>query len=465
MISSISRNFRSSKHVPFLLKSSSSKSTLISRSKSFLSQEFNCQNAWNERLKSPIFSRIEMSKYFFEIERKFLLEGRGSAVDVEIFSNATLISSSGSPLSDEIRSERLEQLEELLRRFRQTEQTCLMLPSTHHAVARAFVDGGYTDTLMRILNNRVEFGVFPDAYTYTYLLDHFLSNENYRDGSKVAIAMMLQEEFKIPIASQMGLYSTYAYVQNLKDHTEPWDPQPPPPIEEPEEEVKIRVPFLESSYKDDHFDLTLREHLLGKTLAKFSSNGLLGDTADVPLVKKSLAILGWTLFEKWDTVVDLCNDGKATLDEDCIRQAQSLAEENSSDASSAAAKSLGQLSLIDFDVKTFLETEVNKSVQEHETKFIQMHTDNLRAWDVEREAELENQYKLFLKESKLKELADTARQLAEKEEELFFFDNYDKMEKQKLEKFGEWRRTWPRRTWARQINMGKVENHNKFKAN
>lgn len=56
-----------------------------------------------------------------------------------------------------------------------------------------------------------------------------------------------------------------------------------------------------------------------------------------------------------------------------------------------------------------------------------MHTDNLRAWDVEREAELENQYKLFLKESKLKELADTARQLAEKEEELFFFDNYDKV--------------------------------------
>ncbi len=59
--------------------------------------------------------------------------------------------------------------------------------------------------------------------------------------------------------------------------------------------------------------------------------------------------------------------------------------------------------------------------------FLQTQTDNLRAWDVERETELENQYKLFLKESKLKELADTARQLAEKEEELFFFDNYDKV--------------------------------------
>jgi hypothetical protein len=72
---------------------------------------------------------------------------------------------------------------------------------------------------------------------------------------------------------------------------------------------------------------------------------------------------------------------------------------------------------------------------------------------------------MFVKEAKLRELEAAARQLAEKEEELFFFDNYDKMEKEKLEKFAEWRKTWPRRTWARQINMGKVENHNKYKTN
>ena len=93
----------------------------------------------------------------------------------------------------------------------------------------------------------------------------------------------------------------------------------------------------------------------------------------------------------------------------------------------------------------------------------QTHSENLRLWDREREAELENQYKLFLKESKQKEFADVARQLAEKEEELFFFDNYDKHEKVKIDKFAEWRKTWPRRTWARQIKMDKVENHNKFK--
>jgi hypothetical protein len=102
---------------------------------------------------------------------------------------------------------------------------------------------------------------------------------------------------------------------------------------------------------------------------------------------------------------------------------------------------------------------INKNI------YYQVHTENVRSWNRDREAELETQYKIFVKEAKLRELEAASRQLAEKEEELFFFDNYDKMEKEKLEKFAEWRKTWPRRTWARQINMGKVENHNKYKTN
>ena len=334
------------------------------------------QNAWNERLKSPIFDRVEMSKYFFEIERKFQLEGRGSAVDLEIFSNAALLNS-GRTISDETRLERLEQLEELLRRFRKTEQTCLMMGSTHHAAARAFVDGGHTDSLMRILNSPVEFGIFPDDYTYTYLLNHFLSSDNFRDGAKVAVAMMLQEEYKIPVASQMGLYSTYAYVQNVKEATEPWDPQPAAVVEEPEDEVKIRVAYLESPYKDDHFDLTSRDHLLGKTLAKFSVHGLLNNHPHSQLVRNSLEILGWTLFEKWDKVLALCHNNSSSnkLALECIRQATALAEENSSEESTKAAQSLGQLTHLDeMDVKAVLEEEVVRSAAESEAKFIQVKT-------------------------------------------------------------------------------------------
>ena len=322
-----------------------------------------------------------MSKYFFEIERKFQLEGRGSPVDVEIFSNAALISP--SPLNDEACQERLAQLQELLRRFRNTEQTCLMMPATHHAVVRAFVDGGDTNTLMTILNGRIEFGVFPDDYSNILLLHHFLSGENYRDASRVAVTMMLQEEFTIPIASQMALQSTYSYVQILKDATDPWDPQPPPAAEEPEDEVKIRVPFLESSYRDDHFDLTHREHLLGKTLAKFASFGLLSESAEMPKVRRSLQLLGWSLFEKWDKVVELCSSNKDKLVQDCIKQAQELASESTAGDESLRMKAidcLSQVEVVDFNVKSFLEAEVVTSVQGYEMKIIQVCARSDQYW-------------------------------------------------------------------------------------
>ena len=95
----------------------------------------------------------------------------------------------------------------------------------------------------------------------------------------------------------------------------------------------------------------------------------------------------------------------------------------------------------------------------------QQHVENLRAWNQDRETELERQYQEFLKESRIKELESVAKKMAEKEKELFFFDNYDQMEKEKAEKYAAWRRTWPRRTWARQINMGGLDNHNKYKNN
>ena len=334
------------------------------------------QGAWEDRLKSPIFSRLEMSKYFFEIERKFQQEGRGSAVDVEIFSNAALLPPPSMPLSSDLCLERLEQLKELLRRFRLTEQTCLMMPSTHHAVVRAFVDGGNTDTLMSILNQRLEYGVFPDEYTSTFLLNHFTGAENLRDASKVAIVMMLQEEYNIPIASQLALYSTYLYVKQMKDAVEPWDPQPIPLPEEPEDEVKVRVQFLESPYKDDHFDLTQRDHLLGKTLAKFGLHGLMSESVEAAKVKKSLQLLGWTSFEKWDKVLELCNGHtNGTLVQDCVLQAQAIIAESSAGDEATrtqAAEALAQLKVTEFDIEAFLDSEVVKAVQESEAKLIQV---------------------------------------------------------------------------------------------
>lgn len=54
-----------------------------------------------------------MNKYFFEIDRKFGNEGRGSPVDIEIFATAALMDR--QKLSEDNLTERFDQLEELLR--------------------------------------------------------------------------------------------------------------------------------------------------------------------------------------------------------------------------------------------------------------------------------------------------------------------------------------------------------------
>ena len=79
-----------------------------------------------------------------------------------------------------------------------------ILDSTSHAVVRCSVEVSQTDTLMRILNNRLKFGLFLDDYTHIFLLNYFLKKDNYRDASKTAILMMHQEEFDVPIAKELG---------------------------------------------------------------------------------------------------------------------------------------------------------------------------------------------------------------------------------------------------------------------
>ena len=54
-----------------------------------------------------------------------------------------------------------------------------MMPSTTYAVARLFLDAGETDTLMRMLDDRLNYGLFPDTPTLAMILDHFLVKENW----------------------------------------------------------------------------------------------------------------------------------------------------------------------------------------------------------------------------------------------------------------------------------------------
>ena len=284
-------------------------SVSVQQNRGFLSESFNLKTEWNDRLKATLFSKIDMDQYFIDIDRQYARTKSVSHIDLDIFANAVLLSKTeGTVSASQDLETRFEQMEELLRRFRNTPETIKLLDSTSHAVVRGYLDGAFTDSLMRILNDRLKFGLILDDYTNILLLNHYLQNGNLRDAAKSAILMMLQEEYDVPIAKEMAMYATYKYILSLKNVTEesePWNPQPEPVVPEPEDEVLVRVAEVENPDFDDHFDLEKREHLLGKTLLKFAQND---PNLSNPDLKNSLRLLGSVFFEKWSIVDEICHE-------------------------------------------------------------------------------------------------------------------------------------------------------------
>nr|CAG4651803.1 EOG090X05Q1 [Triops cancriformis] len=238
------------KFLPLLLSGAAPRGREVN---SFLSEAYSCKQAWQKRLQSPLFQKVRPDGFYFDLDRKFQLEKKASPIDIDLFSNM------------ERDEHHLDELESITRMFRRCPNTVHVLPSTGHAVIRTFLQLGATDTLMRMLHDKLNYGLFPDYYMSNLLMDNFLSKGNNRDAVKIAIEIMLQEDFTHPIASQLALYSAYAYLKNPTP--EPWDPQPVPPPEEPAEDVKVRVDYIREPYFDDHFDLTEPNPLIGKTLA------------------------------------------------------------------------------------------------------------------------------------------------------------------------------------------------------
>ena len=196
-----------------------------------MSASFPCKEAWEERLAVPVFQSLEINKFYFDIDRKFQREGRGSPIDTDIFANAIMKPTKpGKPLSSMDAKDRLDQLEDILKKFRRTPQTNMALDSMTHAVVRAYVDSGNEVSLMRVLKDKEAFGIFPDDYTLVYMLDTFIKSEKLREASKVAIEQMLQEEFDKDIAAQMSLYAVYKYALAIpeigdEDESQAWEPK------------------------------------------------------------------------------------------------------------------------------------------------------------------------------------------------------------------------------------------------
>nr|ACO11897.1 Mitochondrial 28S ribosomal protein S27 [Lepeophtheirus salmonis] len=379
----------------------------------YLTEAHKAQKLWDERLNSKIFEKIKMEDFYFEMDRKFNREKRGSHIDMDIFANAVTSVTQCDPLED------------LLHRFRRTPQSFKTLPSTHHAVVRAYLSLGKTEELLRMLDDRLNFGLFLDPYSTILLLDSFLVDKNYRSAAKVASHIMLQEEIdqEFALARSMAIYGALKYaLTDINDQkTIPWDPIQYSEKKEPEEEIKIRVEYLDPVYNDDHFDLIKGDDIVGKTLM------FLGKNSNDDILKNSLIVLACALRGQ-----NIPESGPVSS---CIsKRLQELLED----------EIFSNLKFEEFDIFQYLDQCI---VQDLESLHFDLKLKELYIkWDSVRENELRKQYDSYMREHRLDEIGRKKKLLQEKEETLFFFDNVKKMDLLKEEKFLEWRKKLPRKS-------------------
>lgn len=389
----------------------------VVQKRSFLSEAYQCQEAWKSRLQSPLLQKFKPEDLFITLDSQFLAHGKVSAVDVDIFANTVKS------------KEQTEELLNILERLRKSAETTNTLDSTHHAVIRYLFDNDCTQELMNVLHNRLKYGIFPDYVCYNMLMDEYIKKEDYASAAKIAVLPMLQEDTDHLITNALSIYACHKYLEN----PDAWQ-KPPELVEDTKEEIKIRVRYLRNPFFDDHFDLTDPFDLVGKTLAfqgRFMNNAL-GRTCQLRgliLYKKyqdaSNSIKQWLNEVEGDVlyseVFELIEKDKEKVFKE--EAAANEFERLMSEVSVLKGKTLCKDSLIEAlknNIKSAVEKQHDIDVNEQLQKYTEW--EEKRNLILDKQIELINQKAIRLEIRKLKE------EMKRQERYLTFFENEEQIE-------------------------------------
>lgn len=325
--------------------------------RTYLSNAFSCSETWESRLNHKIFQQINSEAMYYDLDGAYNRNKKLAAVDVDVFVN--------SQKDDSF----IVEVEELLYKLRSTEQTGATLPTTHHAVIRLFLKCRRVEDLVRILYDRLNYGIFPDYYCTMLLLDHFLKANDFRHAAKIGALDMFQEDYSHTLARHMSLFAIHKYL--LTDQL--WDDPVPPPVEnEEEEEIKVRVQWIRNPFFDNHFDLVDGKHICGKSLLMISSK------LEGPM-RQSYKLMGLALFNLWDKLeaelVNLIshvkNQSSPTLYADAVEFTLSSVKDDLVDSEkqqkiTELLKQIDSKSCIQDSLLTTVENEMKKLIEEHE---------------------------------------------------------------------------------------------------
>uniref|UniRef100_A0A182PQX4 28S ribosomal protein S27, mitochondrial n=1 Tax=Anopheles epiroticus TaxID=199890 RepID=A0A182PQX4_9DIPT len=398
--------------------------------RTFLSEAYQCRDVWNARLTTPILERINLDTLYYDLEQRFQQKNKISAIDIDIYANK---------LVDDTH---IEEIADLLYKFRLTEETSNTLDSTHHALVRNYLDHKCYGQLIEVLNNRIGYGVFLDDYSANLTLDQLIKEKEFRYAARVATLLALQEDFSNPITKALSLYSCYRYAK--APDAEHFDDLAPVQQEAGEategqkkkkkEEVKVRVKFLRNEFFDDHFDLAESQLLLGKTFVELGR--CYGGAGSV--IGASCELLGLTLYRKYEQASAFLkhNEGK-TLSEEVVQmiRATLVKESNKEDEkyvafSEAVDKLEASMKISKESLEKLILEQVSKSVGECEKQQIEAQAKLYTDWCNLRQQRLDEDLERMQRAKRLKEIEQLAVEMEKEEQKLWFFENEDKIDLQ-----------------------------------
>lgn len=420
-------------------------------SRSLISASYACPVEWNQRFQDPLIKKVDVGKcwancnqidklikfishfvsnidkFFFEINQRFTKKQVVNAIDIDLFVNSIN------------RANQLDELEHLLVRFRRNWRTRDTLPSTHHTVVRLFLQFDQAERLLRLLENRLWIGIFPDEYCYNLMFDHFLETNRSDLAARLAILMTLQEDFKNPIANRLAFVSLSSCLAHpeqsslaSKAETTAADSEESGQAQLDEEEVEYRrVPYVRNPYFDDHFDLTDSKGLIGKSL------WLLAPHLPQPAMTHSAELIGLALWGKWNKLVERLQLAVAAnmslpVAKDVVTQIQSIVDSiGDLDNQATIAECLKLLHQVAQPVEESL-LELSKQTTTELARFEAKDQQEMKRlfaeWNQIRRQTVQEQLDALMKTQRLDEIKQKQQELLEEEEKLFFFDNLTEIE-------------------------------------